>query len=93
MKFYRSLVQILGCIVFEESFENIQRETALPVSALKDDLRQLLTNGYVTGRVGSDTNDASRMPRYDLDRLEQCYFKATRKGLSAWQTEKHKFSL
>lgn len=93
MKLFKSHLQILGCLLFEESFEIILQETKHPVAALKDDLRQLLTGGYISGRVEGDAVDGASMPRYDLDRLDQCRFKATRKGLNAWQTDRKQFGL
>jgi hypothetical protein len=93
MKFLKSHVQILTCLIYEETFDNIAFETGLPLPALRNDIRDLLTQGMITGRVTGDHADATKLPRYDLDRLEQCSFKATRKGLQFWQTERHKHGL
>jgi hypothetical protein len=93
MKVLRSHIQILSCLVFEESFERIYEETALPLPALRADLRDLLSQGLVLGRVLNDPSDPDKLPRYDLDRLEMCSFRMTRKGQTLWQLEKQKFGL
>lgn len=73
---------ILDRVLFAETFDTLLEETQLKRGALRDDLMNLLNNGYL--ETYDTQPDGSRKVRfYDTDHLENYAFRATRAGLNA----------
>ena len=85
-KITRSQFEILGRLIFVESFETLLDETKMHSGALKDDLKLMMNHGLVKGThfISGATN--REVPTYNSDRLEEGSFSATSKGLKMMQT-------
>ncbi len=81
MKLTRSEIEILGYLIYPETFARILEETGMNSGALRDDLTHLVSHGYV--EVLEIDGKRSVSPFYDIDRLHLFAFRATRSGLSA----------
>jgi hypothetical protein len=78
-----SEISILRELIFPESFQHIQEETGLSYGAIRDDLINLISHGFI--EVYDAEAIASISPFYDSDQIEHFSFKATKRGLKQIQ--------
>ncbi|MEX2403104.1 MAG: hypothetical protein WD625_03165 [Balneolales bacterium] len=78
-KITKSEVQILEQLVFDETFETVQKETGLQFGELRDDLTKLLNDGFIE----VTNTDKQRITYFDADRPQLFSYRATRSGLNA----------
>ncbi|MDR8390834.1 hypothetical protein NC796_06785 [Aliifodinibius sp. S!AR15-10] len=72
---------VLGRLVFPESFETVLNETGLQYGELRDDLINLMSFGYIEA-YEKKGNKIALTSFYDADNLQDFTFRATKKGLS-----------
>lgn len=83
MKLTLSEKEILGLLIYPEPFHQILEESQIPYGAVRDDLMNLISHGYVDVYLIDGSRPIS--PFYDTDHLEQFAYKATKNGLKAIQ--------
>ena len=81
-KLTESEKSILRELIFPESFQHIQEETALPYGAIRDDLIKLINHGYIEVY---DAAASAPSAFYDSDNIKEFCFKATKTGLKQIQ--------
>jgi len=83
MKLTLSEKHLLGLLIYPEPFHLILEESGMPYGAVRDDLLNLISHGYV--EVYTMDGSIPISPFYDADNLEQFSYKATKMGLKAIQ--------
>ncbi|MEX0779159.1 MAG: hypothetical protein WD491_08435 [Balneolales bacterium] len=78
-KITNSEIQILEQLVFDEPFEALQEETKLQFGELRDDLTNLLNDGFIE----ITNSEKQQVPYFDSDRPQLFSYRATRTGLNA----------
>ncbi len=73
--------QILGFLIYPETFHSILEESGMPRGSLRDDVMNLVSRGYLVVYDREGKHPLS--PFYDTDNLEDFSFKATKLGLDA----------
>ncbi|MFH5831242.1 hypothetical protein ACG2F4_06110 [Halalkalibaculum sp. DA3122] len=73
---------VLGRLVFPESFDTVLEETGLQYGELRDDLINLISFGFVEA-YEKRGNKIALTSFYDADNLQDFTFRATKKGLAA----------
>ncbi|MCC5906065.1 MAG: hypothetical protein JJU13_07665 [Balneolaceae bacterium] len=74
---------ILRELIFPEPFDHIQAETGLSYGAIRDDLINMISHGFV--EVYDAEAVSSISPFYDSDQVEKFSYKATKRGLKQIQ--------
>lgn len=80
--------KILEHLIFPESYETIQEETKLKRGEIRDDLMQLMHQGLIKAIGQKEQLSTKKTFFYDLDKVEDCFFQATHKGLKLIKTGK-----
>lgn len=78
---------ILSRLLHQESLATLLQETGLVYGEIRDDITNLISGRMI--EVFEDAPDgATRIPStfYDLDNLQDYYFRATKRGQSALNT-------
>jgi hypothetical protein len=74
--------QVLESLFFVEPFDKIVEETGLPAAVVADELKHLIARRWVQVMTfNAEAGDFLPTAIYDGDRLQNCYFLATREGL------------
>lgn len=75
-------IDVLQCLIFEESIPNLLEDLTYPRRIVLDVLKNLLKKDEVMAYL-EDPVTAEKRPTHlvDFDNLEQFYFRATAKGL------------
>jgi hypothetical protein len=81
MKLTPSEKEVLSYLIFPEPFQSILEESGMPQGALRDDIMNLVSHGYI--EVYDLEGSQSVSPFYDSDNLQNFAFKATKTGLKA----------
>lgn len=75
---------ILSRLIHIESMDTLISETGLKSGEIRDDITNLISIRYIEVFEESDEISAARMTSfYDLDKLHEYSFRATKKGQSA----------
>ncbi len=82
-KLTTSEISILRELIYPETFLHIQEETGLSYGAIRDDLINLISHGFIEVYDADATTSIS--PFYDSDQIENFSFKATKRGLKQIQ--------
>ncbi len=82
-KLTASEISILRELIYPEPFDHIQSETGLSYGAIRDDLINLISHGFIEVYDAGAVSSVS--PFYDSDQIEKFSFKATKLGLKQIQ--------
>jgi hypothetical protein len=80
--------KILEQLIFPESYATIMDETKLMRGEIRDDLMQMMHQGLIKAIGHKDQVLNKKNFFYDLDKVEDCFFQATHKGLKILKTGK-----
>lgn len=76
-----SQIKILQHLLHEEPYERLIEELKMHKGALNDDLRQLVSFGFIHSRLTDD--EQHKGWSFDTDYMEDYTYRATAKGLNA----------
>lgn len=82
-KLTQSEREILRELIFPEPFSHLLDETDYTFGTIRDDLMNLINQGYI--EVYSSDGLQSVSPFYDSDHIDQFSFQATKSGLKTMQ--------
>lgn len=82
-KLTQSEREILRELIFTEPFSHLLDETDYTFGTIRDDLMNLINQGYI--EVYSSDGLHSVSPFYDSDHIDQFCFQATKSGLKTMQ--------
>lgn len=82
--------EILGCLYFVEPFNRLCEEVSASEPEIKDALRNLIGQHYVTTYIFNIRNNKyEQTALYDTDDLESYCFGATQKGINLHNNRPH----
>ena len=73
---------IIDCLYFVESYENILEDVSKPEPIVRDELRTLIDRGYVNVLIFDEENgDYKKTAIFDSDNMKDYHYLASKDGL------------